>query len=281
MSSASKLAGLQYAGIAGVSESCLNAVRRFIQFGDRVREAIILTAGSEHAFLLDLAIEEQIAIRAGFSSGYDGTGPHAFADALELLEAHGAEIRECEVEESLIRRIDDAALTVVDLEAILGSPEIRPTRWYGYIYAVHNDRRDRAVVWGQFPAVMPWQVIDPRITDLAKAFFENADNAILTGFRRLEDLVRTRTGSDEHGGKLFSQAFLGESSKLHWPKIASSEQTGRGQIFTGTFSAFRNPRAHQEVHGGDSLAEFLALNLMYRLESSAVDRPLQTNGSKT
>jgi hypothetical protein len=41
---------------------------------------------------------------------------------------------------------------------------------------------------------MRWSVIGGRLADLAMRFFENADDSIMTGFRRLEDLIRQRTG---------------------------------------------------------------------------------------
>jgi hypothetical protein len=261
-------AGIQYAGLAGVSQSCLDAVRRFIQFGDHIKHAFVLTAGHHHALLLELEIQETIAIRPGFGSGYSGAGPHALADVLELLHAHGAEIDECEVSTELLERINDAALTRGDLARLEEARVVRPSRWYDYVFAVHGSRANEKV-WSQFPSVMPWRIIDPRIIDLAKKFFDDADNAILVGFRRLEDIVRARIGADEHGAKLFSQAFLGDGARLEWKGINSSEQTARAQIFTGTFSAFRNPRAHREAKSYENLREFLALNLMFVLEAEA------------
>jgi hypothetical protein len=127
---------------------------------------------------------------------------------------------------------------------------------------------------------MPWSILDRRIVDLALLFPSNPNDAILSGFRRLEDVVRQRIDSKEHGAKLFSQAFLGENSKLCWKDVEFSEQTSRGQLFVGTFGAFRNPKAHRENAGLNDLAEFIALNQLYLLEVAAVDRPVETEAAK-
>jgi hypothetical protein len=88
------------------------------------------------------------------------------------------------------------------------------------------------------------------------------------------ELVRKRTGLDEHGSKLFSQAFLGNASVLCWKGLDVNEQTGRGNMFTAAYMAYRNPRAHREVNDGTAgqLAEFLLLNHLYILEREATER---------
>jgi hypothetical protein len=116
--------------------------------------------------------------------------------------------------------------------------------------------------------VIPLALVDERLTDLAISFWENPDVNLMTGYRRLEDLIRRRTQLDEHGAKLFSQAFVGAKAKLAWPGLDPSEQVGRANLFVGTFMAFRNPRAHRELSHRecDALQEFLLLNLLYKLE---------------
>lgn len=279
----SELAGIQYSGVAGDSHGCLNALMRLIQCGDLFGQATLLTAGSSHCLLVTCEPGDQIAIKSGFSSGYRGTGPGALAKALLVLYANHIEVEEIEVPEALMERLDASALTRADLEFIAQTQGVRPSRWTDYVVDMHGtDAFDRPV-WGAFKPVMPWTIIDARIADLAQEFFSSPDKAILAGFRRLEDLVRTRTGLSDHGQKLFSQAFAGDKSKLHWKEISDGgEQIGRAQLFTGAFMAFRNPRAHRETssHAHDSLAEFLLLNQLFLLEREAIDRQPNASSEK-
>jgi hypothetical protein len=106
---------------------------------------------------------------------------------------------------------------------------------------------------------------------LAISFWDGPDDKLLTGYRRLEDIVRKRTGIDEHGVNLFSQSFVIDAAKLGWKDIDNSEQKGRGLLFTAAYMAYRNRRAHQELneYAHHQLAEFLLLNHLYILEKES------------
>jgi hypothetical protein len=94
---------------------------------------------------------------------------------------------------------------------------------------------------------MPFAIIDSRIADLAISFWNDLDDRLLKAYRRLEDIVRKRAGVQEHGTKLFSQAFIGNNAKLTWQNIDETEKVGRGTLFTAAYMAHRNPRAHREL----------------------------------
>ncbi|NQY26252.1 MAG: hypothetical protein HRT92_03645 [Piscirickettsiaceae bacterium] len=88
-------------------------------------------------------------------------------------------------------------------------------------------------------------------------------------------MVRDRVGLDGLAGhKWFSKAFHGDDSPIHWPKINAAETNGRISLFTGTYIAYRNKRAHHEQTYDleKAVREFLLLNELYVLESSAVIR---------
>jgi len=70
------------------------------------------------------------------------------------------------------------------------------------------------------------------------------DDRLLTGYRRLEDIARERTAIDEHGTKLFAQAFDPNTGKLTWKDAGDGERAGRMQLFKGSYLAYRNRRAH-------------------------------------
>jgi uncharacterized protein Ymh len=274
------LAGIQYAGIAGASQDCLDAVMRFLQFGDHIERVRILSSSGTHALLLTVNTGDLIAIKSGFSSGYGGEGPRSFSYVLQLLFLHGVEIEEYEIDPTFIERLDDSALSSSDIEKLDAARPIRPSRWSDYVSQKDFERQHNGTLWEEFRPVIPFAIIDSRIIDLAISFWEGPDDSLLKGYRRLEDTVRNRTGIDEHSAKLFSQAFLGPKPRLRWSKITDDgERAGRANLFTGAYQAHRNPRAHRELKTnlGDQLAEFLLLNHLYVLEneSTTVDNELK------
>lgn len=272
-----RAACVAYIGGAGVSKECQEAVMHLLQCRVRVVRARILSCSNRHCLLLADEIGDQTLVKSGFASGYGGTGPHAFSYTLQLLHSHGAEIDEIDVEEEIIERIDHPALTDRELESLDQAKPIRPSRWYDYILEEDIDFRRTGTAWAQFPPVVPFGIIDLRIMDLAISFWDNPDEKLLSGYRRLEEIVRSRTGLKELvGQKLFSQAFLESPPKLIWKELVSSEQRGRGQLFVGAYMAHRNTRAHSEPkkeHESDQLSEFLLLNHLYRLEKEATAAP--------
>lgn len=268
-------AGIQYVGLAGISQACKKAIVRYLQFGDKIQSAKLLTCGGAHCFLLTVDYDELVAIKSGFSSGYAGEGPRALSTALQLLSRYSVEIDEYVVPDRIIERIDQSCLTTADLEEINSLEPVRPWRWPDYI---HNQDKyapgeNPRLQW-EFPLVIPYAILDPRLTQFALNFDNQPDNSIISGYRRLEDIVRERTGLDEHGAKLFAKAFQGEDSVLYWKGVDQGEQQGRAQLFTGTYMAFRNRRAHRvpSDHTGNALTEFLQLNQLFLIEKEAIKR---------
>lgn len=275
------LAGIQYAGLPGISEACVQAIQRMLQYNDHISSGKLLTNNHDHCLLLVVDEDDKVAVKSGFASGYSGEGPRALARALQLLLDHGVEIEEVEVERAVLDRLDASGLTARDLETIDVAQPIRPVRIYDYIYDATGSVKSLGMHWSRFPAVLPFSIVDKRIADLALRFLEEPNDALLQGFRRLEDTVRQRTESQEHGAKLFSQAFQGDGAKLTWQGVQPSEVVGRVNLFTGTYMAHRNPRAHREISEDMTalLSEFLLLNHLFKLESNAVANIGPTPGS--
>lgn len=272
------LAGIEYHGIAGSSFDCTEAVARLLLSEDPPTRARILSAGGIHCLLLTKKCGDLIAIKSGFTSGYGGTGPSCFSLTLQMLDTHNCQIDECDADKETIERLDVSALTTTDLERIETSPPIRPSRWAKYVYESHITSAHDGRLWEQFNPTMPFALIDNRLFELARDFQNNPENCLLKGYRQLEDLVRQRTNTRDYGQKLFAKTFQGQSSLLYWKGIDEGEQTGRANLFIGTFLAHRNPRAHRELqdNGKSLLSEFLLLNHLFRLEREAVARePLE------
>jgi hypothetical protein len=275
------LAGLEYHGIAGSSQDCQEAVLRLLQSRAAIARARIITSGNTHCLLLTTDIGDLIVVKSGFSTGYGGTGPACFSATLQLLHLHGVEIDEWIADFAIIDRVDQSSLTVADVEAITTGALVRPSRWPDYILERHQKQARDRTLWREFLPVVPFSIIDPRIMDLALKFWDNPDNILMQAYRRLEDLLRSRTGATEHGTKLFSRVFHGEKAVLTWPVQDENEKNGRALLFTGSYMAYRNPRAHRETLNSELLAEFLLLNQLYRLEREAVSVDIAVPSSQS
>jgi Protein of unknown function (Hypoth_ymh) len=264
--------GIQYVGLPGATQDCLNGIMRLIQFGDEIKLARIVSVANEHGLLLTIGPGDLVAIKSGFATGYGGEGPHKFSYALQLLCAHDVEIDEFIVDRSFLDRLDYGALTIGDIENLDTMRPVRPSRYHDYIDTWHNEMHDNGSLWKKFSPVVPLGIIDSRITDLAITFWQNPNDKIMVGYKRLEDIVRERVNSKQFGVKLFSEAFLGKDSKLQWDDTDDGERIGRASLFTATYSAHRNPRAHKEKQESRSglLSEFLLLNHLFILEKEAV-----------
>jgi hypothetical protein len=192
-------AGIQFHGIAGASADCEAAVLRLITSDGNLARALILTSGRDHAFLLFNEVGDPIAVKSGFASGYGGAGPTALSRVLEFLNGHGVEIDEVEITEDLLERLDDSALTLADVDAIEQGERVRPGRWGNdYIRAHERDTGHDRTLWQTLPPVMPYALLDPRLVELALDFETDADGRLNRGYRRLEDIVRERTGLKHH-----------------------------------------------------------------------------------
>jgi hypothetical protein len=178
-----------------------------------------------------------------------------------------------EVDASLLQRLDQSALTQKDLEFMTGPNRVVPRRWSDYMYEGEFEANSRERAIRRLGAAMPWALLDPRLYDFANSFEHNPDHALMAGFRRLEEIVRSRIGKDVSEAKVFANAFLGEKPILTWKGIPTAERISRGNLFVGAYGAFRNPRAHKELDQDRAtlLCEFQTLNLLFRLEAAAVE----------
>jgi hypothetical protein len=273
-------AGIQYLGENGSTESCKQAVIQLIHFGEAIEEVKILTAEGEHSnshgLLLTVGYGTQIAIKNGFTSGYPGEGPRGYAFILNLLSKYTANIGEYVVHHKIIQRLCDSALTIHDIESISHLQKIKPARWYDF---VPYKKEDKPAVFHEFPLTIPMALIDDRLIDIALDFVNNPDNSILNAYRKIESIVRERSKlTHESSTRLFAKAFQGDESVLYWENLDSGESKGRASLFTSTFMAYRNNRAHQEPKHNldDDIREFLLINQLFVLEREAIIREVIT-----
>ena len=264
--------GIQYMGLPGITQECLDGVMRLIQYDDKINQCRILTADNDHALLLTINPGDLVAIKSGFGSGYSGEGSRKFSYALTLLEALKVDIDEYNVGSWMLKRLDNNALTETDIESLEEMRPVRPQQYHDYIEDRHYDWLKEGKLWKEFRQIVPLSLIDYRITDLAITFWDNPDEKLMTGYRRLEDEVRKRTRLTEHGSRLFNQAFNPSTPKLKWEGLGNGEQSARANLFNSVYGVHRNPRAHKESdkYNPDQLSEFLLLNHLYLLERESV-----------
>ena len=264
---------IEYHGTSSTTASCVSAITRIAYAGDLIGDVKLLSYDRKHAFLLTINEYQIIAIRPGFTSGYHGEGPRGLATVLQILKIYTDSIEEYPVDPSILKKIDKCSLTQEDINNLERTEPIRPAKWADYIYDVKElHESEHHVLRKQYALRLPLNIIDPRIMDLAINFESDPDKSILSGYRRLEDIIRERTGlSDQNNTKLFSIAFYKDDPPLIWKDISASENKGRAQLFSAVFMAFRNKRAHKEITDSieDSIREFLMLNQLFQLESVA------------
>ena len=263
---------VDYLGDAGITETCLFSLHNLIQTHADLSYALLLTNEQSHAFILKDLNENYYIIRGGFTSGYSGEGPKGLAKALTTLRKHRIETEEILVSTKLLNRLNSSSLSDQDIDFIFQQKIIRPIRLHDYIYPFENEIAQTFKLKRYYPLELPYSIIDERIVDLALLFKQDPDSALTKAYKRLEDIVRTRTGINEHSTKLFAQVFQGEDTILTWDVPDSAEIKGRVNLFTGAYMAFRNARAHREkdenlIH---QYREFLLINELYLLEAEAI-----------
>lgn len=271
-----QMANLQYHGEAGVTQTCIDAVVRIVQAGGWISRAILLIHEDVHCLYFQLTEHEDVLVRPGFASGYPGEAPAGLAIVLLLLKDHQIEVEEVLVSARFMRRAAKERLSRADLERIGTRRVVRPHRLSDYTWKVLDARGgERTCVWKQYSLLPPFGLLDPRLWDLALLLQSEPDAAISKAFRLLEESVFRRCEFDRvFGRKVFEKAFHGASSKLTWQALPPNEVKGRVELFTGAFSAHRNPRAHRQIDDTRArfLREFLLVNELFLLESEAVAR---------
>lgn len=276
-----KLAELEYHGSSGITQHCLDAIVMLLQFGERIEKARLLsgevdqTNCRDHAFLLTLVDGRDVVINTGFRSGYGGEGPKGLSKALQLFLRHNVDIEEYEVNSALMRRLEKCCLLNSDIEAILAARSVSGGRYYDYIW--YNSEKgnytfDERAISALYHPLVPLAIVDNRILDLALRLEQDPDASLLTGYKRLEGLVREKH-PDLRGlsaARLFSTAYQGENALLEWPDVDKSEAGGRASLFIGVFKSYRNKRAHHEEDTDlkSAVREFLLLNELFLLEST-------------
>jgi hypothetical protein len=265
---------VEYWGNQGITQTCLMSLCNLIQTHSDLTYALLLTNEQTHAFIIKDGNESFYVIRSGFTSGYMGEGPRGLATALTLLKRHQIETEEILVSSKILRKTNNSTLNDSEIELLFKQEIIRPIRLHDYIYPFTKEVSETLKRKRYYPLELPYSILDDRIFDLALLFKHDPDSALLKAYKRLEDIIRDRTDLTEHSSKLFSQSFQGDNALLTWNVPDIGEIKGRTNLFTGTYMAFRNARAHRESteNYAQMFREFLLVNELYLLEGEAIER---------
>lgn len=263
---------VEYIGTNGITQACLKSLCNLIQTNPYLSYALILTVDQSHAIIITDESASYYIIRSGFTSGYPGEGPKGLAKALTIFNKHEIETEEILITTKMMNRLNNSSLSDNDIDLIFKQKIIRPIRLHDYIYPFKTEISETSSLKRYFPLELPYSIIDDRIFDLALLFKQDPDSALTKAYKRLEDIVRTRTGINEHSTKLFAHVFQGENALLTWDVPDNAEIKGRVNLFTGAYMAFRNARAHREkdenlIH---QYREFLLINELYLLEEETI-----------
>ena len=279
---------IEYQGMNGITEPCCHAVERLVLYGEVITHCVILTRQNmephsrTHALLLvGEGMMQPTIVRPGFATRHGGEGHVGLARVLRLLDLQDVVIGEIEVDHAVFQTLEEGHLGKREINELRRSRGVvPPMRWRDYVHSV-----DRLHPWACLSHTLPLRIIDSRLRDIANAFWEGPDIALLKGHRRLEEIVTRRIAPhldnqqrarlDKGGGTAaFDLAFSGPDAYLVWPDISSGERDGRAALFRGAVATSRNPRSHREVASSleDETGEFLMLNQRYRLEAKAVLR---------
>ena len=276
-------AGIEYMGVGGSTAACVEAIETILQSGRKFAEALVLTQRDNlvgcHAIIFRDVYDGQLAIKSGFSSGYGGTGPAGLSKVITLINWWDIDLDEIVVGEEFIKRLDDSSLTQRDLANVREARRVRPKRVWDYVDNVDSERWLEGNPWHSSRVQIPFALIDQRLLRFAKDFWGDPDGFLLKAHRNLEVIIAERakvSTEDKSKGsaKVFAAAFNGEDAPLRWPGLPQGEIDGRSNLFIGTAKAYRNARAHRDdpANSHDLMAEFLLLNHLYRLESTAICR---------
>lgn len=254
---------IQYLGVRGSTGLCLDALRYVIQQPARLECAFLISFCGRHGFLL----KNQFgwwAIRSGFTSGYVGTGPRGLNTALRALIDLEVDLHEKHCGNTL-SRIDSGKLRKQDISGLYSNympvPDLLPYK------LPDSEQRD---IWNVMPGI-PFALLDSRLHDLARDFFDNPDAKLHAGYCRLEGILRERTGLAAFGKNLFERAFSKDPPLLAWEDCDPGEVRGRANLFISVFQSYRNPRAHNETESSarSAVRELVLLSHLYMLEAEA------------
>lgn len=128
-----------------------------------------------------------------------------------------------------------------------------------------------------------WSMVHPTIVGIARNRFEDGyfadavESALKEVNKRVKDYVKAKTGQELDGASLMNRAFSLDKPVIILDNLDTETgrniQKGYMQIFAGSMTGIRNPKAHDNITIGEARAIhflFLASLMMYKLDEAGV-----------
>ena len=267
----------------GYTKASIEAVQRYLLFGDKIDKVFIFSCEHEHSLVLQIK-QTWVIIKSGFASGYLGEGSKGFAYILALLENYCNDIDEFEVNRKIIQKIEHNSLQEEEIQSILNGKQQSRAHWIDYILDINNQLYSDFSLWKKFPVQIPYSIVDFRLIKVALNFFDDPDARLNDAYRDLEDILRKKTGENfGFGSDLIKKAFPSSKSSLQWNDCSENENEARRSLFINVYNAYRNRRAHRKENmmHDEYLVEFLAVNHLFRLEAESKKKDGDHENKKT
>ncbi|MDO8527870.1 MAG: TIGR02391 family protein [Deltaproteobacteria bacterium] len=126
-----------------------------------------------------------------------------------------------------------------------------------------------------------WNLVHPRIIGISRSRFESGHYAdsVEAAFKEINDcvkkIVKKRIGDDLDGSTLMNRAFSVNNPVISLDDLSTENgkniQVGFMQIFSGSMTGIRNPKAHSNISIDDKRAKHfivLASLLMHKLDDA-------------
>ena len=267
---------VQYMGRAGDSRSCLLAVDTIVNSQNPPRKASVVTwmtnprdGQGEQLFLFwDWNELELTVVHSGFASGYPGTGPRSYSQALCMIWDRDIPTNYILVAEAAFKAIESRNLTAT-LIARLRNVDDRPINWMlPDVEALHVKQIEDQTFWAAHHSPrLDFDFLDPELSEHCRKLYpQDLGATVVKAWLVVEERLRTLIGdsrdSDEPptgdllvGDKLITRALHTDNGVLTEASLPRSEREGMFLMFKGAHSFVRNPRAHRIVDEEDEQLE--------------------------
>ncbi|GAA5555663.1 hypothetical protein Asch01_00353 [Acinetobacter schindleri] len=266
---------IQYLGTP-YTQDCIEAIGFLLQTQQYLEKVLLLSYEYQYAYVIQTN-RSTYAIRSGFSTD-SGEASKGLASSLQLFLKHNIDLEEVKISKKILKKLNQASLSDLDLDNILKAQCVRPIQRYEYIYSIYKTTDYQHYNDRYYPETLPFHLIDTRIFDLALKFHDDPNYSILTAYTRLEDIVKVKINDHSlFSNNLLKTAFISDKQRksiYSWNTNNENVSNALGCLFTNVFTAYRNERAHSEVDKpySQQIREFLLINELYLLESEAIKR---------
>ncbi|HSU72490.1 MAG TPA: TIGR02391 family protein [Candidatus Binatia bacterium] len=132
--------------------------------------------------------------------------------------------------------------------------------------------------------------IHPEITKVSKKLFDDGeyDDAVFKAYKRLNNIVKEKSGRNELDGQELMQKVFGTDSptlkfNAHVTEAERNYQRGMMFLHSGAIAVARNPPAHEDTSGGDPVRarELLAFASFLCKRLDEISAPTQVSNAAT